>query len=97
MSAFKRALSTLFALTTTTPAAASAARAAGHCCAEGSAEVDATDAHEASALNEGAASVYVCPMHTDVTSNAPGRCPKCNMQLERKPAGIVRERGRTEK
>src|ERR1044072_2473962 len=25
--------------------------------------------------------VYACPMHPDVTSTKPGRCPKCNMQL----------------
>jgi hypothetical protein len=24
---------------------------------------------------------YVCPMHPDVTSSAPGVCPKCNMKL----------------
>lgn len=24
---------------------------------------------------------YVCPMHPEVTSNAPGACPKCNMKL----------------
>jgi len=25
--------------------------------------------------------VYVCPMHPDVRSNAPGKCPKCGMTL----------------
>jgi len=24
---------------------------------------------------------YVCPMHPEVTSSAPGTCPKCNMHL----------------
>lgn len=24
---------------------------------------------------------YVCPMHTEVTSDKPGRCPKCGMRL----------------
>jgi len=24
---------------------------------------------------------YVCPMHPEVTSTAPGVCPKCNMKL----------------
>ncbi len=25
--------------------------------------------------------VYVCPMHPEVTSSSPGRCPKCGMDL----------------
>ena len=25
--------------------------------------------------------IYACPMHPEVTSNAPGVCPKCNMTL----------------
>jgi hypothetical protein len=24
---------------------------------------------------------WVCPMHEDVTSDAPGRCPRCHMEL----------------
>jgi uncharacterized paraquat-inducible protein A len=24
---------------------------------------------------------YSCPMHPDVTSNKPGKCPKCGMEL----------------
>lgn len=31
-----------------------------------------------------AAVTYVCPMHPDVTSDKPGRCPKCKMALEAK-------------
>ena len=27
---------------------------------------------------------YVCPMHAEVQSSAPGDCPKCGMKLERK-------------
>jgi Cu+-exporting ATPase len=26
--------------------------------------------------------VYVCPMHPEVTSPSPGRCPKCGMELQ---------------
>ncbi|MBK8870372.1 MAG: copper oxidase [Elusimicrobia bacterium] len=26
---------------------------------------------------------YVCPMHTEVTSDKPGKCPKCGMTLQR--------------
>lgn len=25
--------------------------------------------------------VYTCPMHPEVTSNEPGQCPKCGMDL----------------
>jgi hypothetical protein len=28
--------------------------------------------------------VYVCPMHADVKSDKPGKCPKCGMYLELK-------------
>jgi hypothetical protein len=28
-----------------------------------------------------AGATYVCPMHPEVTSEAPGRCPKCGMKL----------------
>jgi hypothetical protein len=27
---------------------------------------------------------YVCPMHEDVQSSKPGKCPKCKMKLEKK-------------
>jgi heavy metal-binding protein len=27
---------------------------------------------------------YVCPMHEDVTSKKPGKCPKCKMTLVKK-------------
>jgi len=27
---------------------------------------------------------YTCPMHPEVVQTVPGRCPKCNMQLEPK-------------
>ena len=30
---------------------------------------------------EKAADVYVCPMHSDVKSDKPGKCPKCKMDL----------------
>ena len=37
--------------------------------------------------------VYACPMHADVVSNEPGRCPRCGMRLQEvKPA--TREEGK---
>ena len=27
---------------------------------------------------------YICPMHEDVISKKPGKCPKCKMKLEKK-------------
>ena len=32
-------------------------------------------------LSSGASVAYVCPMHADVVSAAPGRCPHCGMKL----------------
>jgi hypothetical protein len=37
--------------------------------------------------------VYVCPMHPEVTSDMPGRCPKCHMNLEPKPVPPSPPRG----
>ena len=34
-----------------------------------------------------ASSLYTCPMHADVTSDKPGKCPKCGMALEKKEKG----------
>jgi hypothetical protein len=33
------------------------------------------------------AAVYSCPMHPEVRSSVPGKCPKCGMDLERVPSG----------
>jgi len=34
---------------------------------------------------------YYCPMHPEVTGSGPGKCPKCGMDLVRKP-GMVEAR-----
>ena len=40
---------------------------------------------------EGAVGPYVCPMHLEVTSEEPARCPKCGMKLL--PASVVEAGG----
>ena len=30
---------------------------------------------------QGAAKLYLCPMHPDVRQATPGKCPKCGMEL----------------
>jgi FtsP/CotA-like multicopper oxidase with cupredoxin domain len=42
-------------------------------------------------LGAGEATTYACPMHPEVTSEAPDRCPKCGMKLI--PAHLVTEGG----
>jgi hypothetical protein len=37
--------------------------------------------HHGHGMAEEAAEVYACPMHPEVTSTAPGKCPKCGMDL----------------
>lgn len=33
--------------------------------------------------------VYVCPMHADVVSSKPGKCPKCKMTLVKKSVAAL--------
>jgi rubrerythrin len=51
-------------------------------------DVDKGQAKEALVAKEvriGAESViYTCPMHPEVKEKAPGKCPKCGMNLEPK-------------
>jgi hypothetical protein len=51
----------------------------GHAGADGASTAPATTQAEATA-------VYTCPMHPEVVSNEPGRCPECKMKLVRKGA-----------
>ena len=42
--------------------------------------------------------VYTCPMHPEATSDQPGKCPKCGMNLEKKAMpqgqGMMMQRGK---
>ncbi len=42
------------------------------------------DRKEAAAPDAAAAKTYACPMHPDVTSDKPGKCSKCGMDLKAK-------------
>ena len=39
---------------------------------------------EATAGSQAVGAAYVCPMHPEVTSSEPGKCPKCGMALKKK-------------
>lgn len=36
---------------------------------------------EKAKTEQATATVYTCPMHPEVTSDKPGNCPKCGMEL----------------
>lgn len=44
--------------------------------AQDTAKVNVTDSKQRIALKE-----YSCPMHPEIVSNKPGKCPKCGMDL----------------
>lgn len=49
---------------------------------------------KASAQEAVTAATYACPMHAEVTSAAPGKCPRCSMKLvARKPGAKKTEKG----
>jgi YHS domain-containing protein len=37
--------------------------------------------------------IYTCPMHPDVKSDKPGKCPKCGMKLKKKMMPVEHEHG----
>lgn len=65
------------------PATAAGAEHAGHAHGSESTPHQHGASGAASAVTDAAAAsvTYVCPMHPEVTSTAPGVCPKCNMKL----------------
>ena len=69
------------------PKTATASPAAPPAPAALAAETPAAKPADGAAPQPGAA-IYTCPMHPEVTSPEPGRCPKCGMKLVlKKPAG----------
>jgi Cu(I)/Ag(I) efflux system membrane fusion protein len=40
--------------------------------------------HDRAEHNASSSEVYTCPMHPEVTSDKPGSCPKCGMDLVKK-------------
>jgi len=50
-------------------------------CNSGEANQNATEQTET--RQEVAGVTYTCPMHPEVISNEPGKCPKCGMNLEK--------------
>jgi hypothetical protein len=54
-------------------------------CNSGAADQNATEQTETK--QEVAGVTYTCPMHPEVTSTEPGKCPKCGMNLEEVTAG----------
>ena len=45
---------------------------------------DSSSMAKESSLKQTAATVYTCKMHPEVTSDKPGKCPKCGMDLVKK-------------
>jgi len=60
-------------------------------CCEGCKEKFVKDPEKYLQKKEEAKSTYTCPMHSEVKSDQPGKCPKCGMNLEKKtmPQGHV--------
>ncbi|MBD8524641.1 efflux RND transporter periplasmic adaptor subunit [Pseudomarimonas arenosa] len=88
---FARRLAALLALALIGLASYSPSRSYGlersdHALEAPAADIHAEDHHSASTLALPAKpnSLYVCPMHPQIRSNAPGGCPICGMQLVRR-------------
>jgi len=48
-----------------------------------------TTTEQTEVKQEVAGITYTCPMHPEVVSDEPGKCPKCGMNLEEKKAGAA--------
>ncbi|MFC6997053.1 heavy metal-binding domain-containing protein [Rufibacter roseus] len=60
-------------------------------CNSGGTEQNATTTEQAGTTEQVAGVTYTCPMHPEVVSNEPGKCPKCGMFLEKVEAGASQD------
>lgn len=61
---------------------------------DGDMEDETSDHHDHSSSSGTARTpVYACPMHSDITSDKPGMCPRCHMALEKTKLNSQREHG----
>jgi hypothetical protein len=44
----------------------------------------ASETTDTTSINPSTAVLYTCPMHPEVITTAPGKCPKCGMDLVKK-------------
>lgn len=61
---------------------------AGSCCSHSS-KTDSCGGAKATSSSQAPAISYICPMHPDVKSGNPGKCPKCGMYLEAAPVDVI--------
>lgn len=52
-------------------------------------KVNVQEQNKQQALSKTLKDVYTCPMHPKVTSEKPGKCPECKMNLVKKDASKV--------
>lgn len=62
---------------------------AGDCCGG---DMSKCPTPKASTSAKSVKAAYSCPMHPEVTSDKPGKCPKCGMNLVKKQNASVKKK-----